>query len=331
MSGRSWQQNSDYRYGFNGKEGDSEIKGQGNSYDFGARIYDSRIGRWLSLDPLEKKYPSISPYVGIGNNPIQFVDFGGNDFGVKINHTDKTIIIVANVYTTNSKAYSQALRARDNWNNKKALVDGYTVSFQITVKEPPTVSEKEVVNTFTTVNFYRKNGKLRRKEYKHYSEVLIKMRSIETGENDEIGNTYTGDQGLNSKFISSGLSFTGGITYNGRRAEMNHHHEYKDLGDYPDLVTHEFGHFFGLDDKDGDNDGITDKYFPGEGGIMEYQIGTLELKPISDNDVKTIINYAKDALEGNTDPVTDAKVKLLENIGTSDGTNPLGIKGEKNE
>ncbi len=30
----------DYRYGFNGMEKDDELKGNGNSYDFGARIYD---------------------------------------------------------------------------------------------------------------------------------------------------------------------------------------------------------------------------------------------------------------------------------------------------
>ncbi len=33
-----------YRFGFNGKENDNEIQGDGNSYDFGARIYDSRLG-----------------------------------------------------------------------------------------------------------------------------------------------------------------------------------------------------------------------------------------------------------------------------------------------
>lgn len=40
-----------YRYGFNGKENDNEVKGTGNSVDFGARIYDPRIGRWLTTDP----------------------------------------------------------------------------------------------------------------------------------------------------------------------------------------------------------------------------------------------------------------------------------------
>src|SRR5690606_25374295 len=55
-------------------EKDDEIKGNGNSYDFGARIYDSRLVRWLSLDPLASKYPSESPYIFVGNNPIFYID-----------------------------------------------------------------------------------------------------------------------------------------------------------------------------------------------------------------------------------------------------------------
>lgn len=36
-------------------EKDNEVKGSGNSLDFGARIYDSRLGKWLSTDPLQTK------------------------------------------------------------------------------------------------------------------------------------------------------------------------------------------------------------------------------------------------------------------------------------
>lgn len=79
MPGRSFS-SSDYRYGFNGMEKDGEIKGEGNSYDFGARIYDPRIGRWLSLDPLMKKYPDLSPYNFTRNSPILFIDKDGRDF-----------------------------------------------------------------------------------------------------------------------------------------------------------------------------------------------------------------------------------------------------------
>jgi RHS repeat-associated protein len=66
-----------YRFGFNGMEKDNELKGIGNSLDFGARMYDSRLGRWLSLDPLAAKYTWLSPYNFCGNNPIFFVDPNG--------------------------------------------------------------------------------------------------------------------------------------------------------------------------------------------------------------------------------------------------------------
>jgi RHS repeat-associated protein len=39
----------------------ASTSGEGH-YDFGARIYDPRLGRWLSLDPLMAKYPHNSPY-----------------------------------------------------------------------------------------------------------------------------------------------------------------------------------------------------------------------------------------------------------------------------
>jgi RHS repeat-associated protein len=72
-------QGDGYRYGFNGMEKDDEVKGTGNSYDFGARMYDSRVGRWLSTDPLAHKYPTMSPFVFCANNPIIYVDPDGRD------------------------------------------------------------------------------------------------------------------------------------------------------------------------------------------------------------------------------------------------------------
>ena len=60
-------------------EKDDEIKGSGNSYDFGARIYDPRVGRWLACDPLAAKYPNLSPYNFVGNSPILFIDPNGKE------------------------------------------------------------------------------------------------------------------------------------------------------------------------------------------------------------------------------------------------------------
>lgn len=56
---------------------DNEMKGIGNSLDFGARMYDSRLGRWLSLDPLAAKSPGVSSYNFCFNNPIIYNDPDG--------------------------------------------------------------------------------------------------------------------------------------------------------------------------------------------------------------------------------------------------------------
>ncbi|MDP2176226.1 MAG: RHS repeat-associated core domain-containing protein [Bacteroidota bacterium] len=82
-----------YRYGFNGKEKDNETYGEGNAYDFGARIYDSRLGRWLSLDPLMKRFPWQSPYCSMDNNPIAKIDPTG--MSTKSTHTDKDGNVIA--------------------------------------------------------------------------------------------------------------------------------------------------------------------------------------------------------------------------------------------
>ncbi len=66
-----------YRYGFNGKENDDEVKGEGNSIDFGARMYDPRVGRWFKMDPLVGRYPHLSSYNFAANSPLQFIDPDG--------------------------------------------------------------------------------------------------------------------------------------------------------------------------------------------------------------------------------------------------------------
>ena len=58
---------------FTGKERDSET-----SYDyFGARYYDSRIGRWGATDPLFEKHIQFTPYNYVLNNSMILIDPDG--------------------------------------------------------------------------------------------------------------------------------------------------------------------------------------------------------------------------------------------------------------
>ncbi len=70
------QQNHKY----NGKEFDT-THGL-NTYDYGARQYNSLVGRWDRIDPLCEKYYSVSPYAYCANNPVSFVDPNGMEIWI---------------------------------------------------------------------------------------------------------------------------------------------------------------------------------------------------------------------------------------------------------
>lgn len=75
---REWSDSTfSYRFGFNGMEKDNEVKGSGKSYDYGFRIYNPRIGKFLSVDPLFQSYPWYTPYQFAGNKPIVAIDMDG--------------------------------------------------------------------------------------------------------------------------------------------------------------------------------------------------------------------------------------------------------------
>ena len=58
------------RYKFNGIERNDDL---GLDLAF-YRSYDPTIGRWMQIDPMAEKYPGMTPYNGMGNNPILYSD-----------------------------------------------------------------------------------------------------------------------------------------------------------------------------------------------------------------------------------------------------------------
>ncbi|WP_143959508.1 RHS repeat-associated core domain-containing protein [Litoribacter populi] len=78
MGGRIYQDTTEYRYGFGGQE--SVINNR--NIDYGARLYNPKIGKWFSTDPLKSKYPFLSPYSFVANNPILNKELDGRDWSI---------------------------------------------------------------------------------------------------------------------------------------------------------------------------------------------------------------------------------------------------------
>jgi RHS repeat-associated protein len=197
---------SSYRYGFNGKESDNEVKGDGNQYDYGFRLYDPRIGKFLSIDPLTKDYPWYTPYQFAGNKPIVAIDIDGLEelivhqfFNAKNQITKITISRYTDV---DDNLINNYIRCKDNnalitrknvlvFNFKNGPSGGYDVSDQSELNK----TQQSVLNKNMSVrSFSYENG------------------GYESFSNDE----YAGSRRKEGSLISSG----GDITY----PEPDHHH-----------------------------------------------------------------------------------------------------------
>lgn len=81
------------------------------------RAYDTRVGRFFSVDPLSAEYPWYTPYQFAGNNPIKYIDRDGAEQGELCPGTDVVIIVVqgwANGGTREGSPPDGATQAQNN-------------------------------------------------------------------------------------------------------------------------------------------------------------------------------------------------------------------------
>jgi RHS repeat-associated protein len=101
-----------YRYGFNGKENDNDVKGVGNQQDYGMRIYDPRLGRFLSVDPITAKYPELTPYQFASNTPIVAIDLDGLEGIIPTYGMEYSVPFSAGMNEKRTKKFHNALEIK---------------------------------------------------------------------------------------------------------------------------------------------------------------------------------------------------------------------------
>ena len=77
--GRSTMMTESYRYMWHGMRRPDGLSDP-HMYITPFRLYDVRLGRWNTRDPIFD--PSVSPYEGMGSNPISLTDLWGLDFDI---------------------------------------------------------------------------------------------------------------------------------------------------------------------------------------------------------------------------------------------------------
>ncbi|PUZ29352.1 hypothetical protein DCC81_07815 [Chitinophaga parva] len=237
MPERSFSSANKYRYGFNGKENDNEIKGEGNQQDYGMRIYDPRVGRFLSLDPLSAQYPGLTPYQFSSNRPIDGIDIDGKEWG-QSNVLDYVVgqgftLLTNNVLRIKVINDSKIITNPDAIKTKAELFAA-SVEATYTNFHPPMLMPSEVTTTSVFLDYNSPSDNDGNIAYLHFDD---RKTSTTT---KQIGNTILTQTSLDAGETSgvvNGFVMKVGITVDGKEVSKE---------DLSLTFRHEAGHSLGL-------------------------------------------------------------------------------------
>ena len=147
------------KYKYIGKELDTMYGWNMQNHE--ARWYDPVLGRWVATDPLEEKYPSISSYSYVLNNPIIFIDPEGKEWKYTKDKNGNTIISVdvilqieANLSPEQISAYKASITFA--FNNMLMLASNNKVSGEVTFEG----NEVAGIHTPTLTWYSNKDSKI---------------------------------------------------------------------------------------------------------------------------------------------------------------------------
>jgi RHS repeat-associated protein len=266
MSGRTWTDlSAKSRYGFNGKEKDADSEWGTTAYDYGFRIYNPTIGKFLSVDPLTREYPWYSPYQFAGNMPIWAVDLDGAEPLVASNyktltdlksaikmvhykHNQKQTVMMTNSFLGMHVIDVLVSGETSQEDLKKARDGGFWAKTGAVAKDPSAAFYKNDLEKIEKMSYRKKND-----QKLAFQDIALLLASKTINPPGGIDNTYLHVAG--QAFITA-LFGEGAANYSGHLHEAAHESLFtgvsKDIKDeqsmidnYADLINNQWGQAFG--------------------------------------------------------------------------------------
>ncbi|ADR20259.1 hypothetical protein MATR_21250 [Marivirga tractuosa] len=204
MPGRGFN-GADYRYGFNGKEKDQKGEfGSMTTYDYGFRIYNPGIAKFLSVDPLTKSYPMLTPYQFASNRPIDGIDLDGLEYFRPFILRPLTLSRIATVQAKEKKFIEDGISPMD----ARIRAELETSLEEIAVLASPILTlfvAEEIIEELAGVPLFPGIEDLAQKAIVRTFNGNVKLRKVFEGA-DDFNMVYANDVNIGTASLTEGGS-----------------------------------------------------------------------------------------------------------------------------